>query len=125
MLAAALGLWNVKLCTAEVYFPTRILEVRQPAVGVYIDGDALKERAAALLAKHSLGVCVNIVAADAKKFPSPDSSQQHTVESKELESHLNDHVLHGHVARHELDVFNFALIVVSLSGSIGGLVWLL
>lgn len=63
----------------------------------------MEEGAATPLTEESLSISVDIITAYAKEPVALDSGQSHTVQVEKLEAHLDDDVLHGHVASHKFD----------------------
>ena len=73
------------------------------------------------MAEHTLSVHVDRITGGTQKLEPLDTRDQHAVESKKLEAHLDDYILHCVVAGDELDVLNFSLVDLLLSSTLFGL----
>ncbi len=106
----ALGFRQGILGASQACLPTRILEECDLAILIDVDRDLDECVRPAILAEELLDVKVKPLACAAKKLEALDSGDSTAIQGQQLETHLDDNVLHGIVGGDVLDETGLAII---------------
>lgn len=94
--------------TFKVDFPLGVFEIGKLSVGIQIHADLGEMGTAAALAEEALNVHVDLVAALAEELEALYLGQEAAIKVKELETHLDNDVLHSVIRGDEFHVFYFS-----------------
>jgi hypothetical protein len=106
----ALGLRECILGTSQACLPTRILEECDLAILIDVDRDLDECVRPAVLAEELLDVEVKPLACTTQKLEALDPGDSTAIQGQQLETHLDDHVLHGIIGCDILDKTGLAII---------------